>query len=176
MSQKQRKVFSIEEKSHVIWRLQNGESNSEISKEYGVSHSTISTIWKNRDKIKALFEENSLKIKRSRTSEHKVMEEALLTWFKHQSANNVPISGPILQQKANDFARLMGKENCKCSSSWVQRFRARHNIVAGKVCGEAAGVPEGVTEECSLISGLHCVKDTNQKKSLMRMKPDCFLI
>ncbi|CAK1597281.1 unnamed protein product [Parnassius mnemosyne] len=41
----------------------------------------------------------------------------------------------------------MGKENCKCSSSWVQRFRARHNIVAGKVCGEAAGVPEGVTEE-----------------------------
>lgn len=69
------------------------------------------------------------------------MEEALLTWFKHQRANNVPISGPVLQQKANDFARLMGKEHFKCSSSWVQRFRARHNIVAGKV------VPEGVNEE-----------------------------
>ncbi|CAK1597282.1 unnamed protein product [Parnassius mnemosyne] len=96
MSQKQRKVFSIDEKSHVIWRLQNGESNNEIAKECGVSQSTISTIRKNRDKIKALFEENSLKIKRSRTSEHKVMEEALLTWFKHQWANNVPISGPIL--------------------------------------------------------------------------------
>lgn len=35
----------------------------------------------------------------------------------------------------------------KYSSSWIQRFRARHNIVAGKVCGEAAGVPEGVSEE-----------------------------
>lgn len=147
MSQKKRKVFSIEEKYHVIWRLQNGETNSEIAKECGVSHSTISTIWKNRDKIKVLFENNSLKLKRSRTSEHKVMEDALLIWFKHQRANNVPISGPILQQKANDFARLMGKENFKCSSSWVQRFRARHDIVAGKVCGEAAAVPEGVSEE-----------------------------
>lgn len=147
MSQKKRKVFTIEEKSHIIWRLENGESNSEIAKECGVSHSTVSTIWKNREKIKALFENNSLKLKRSRTSEHKVIEDALLTWFKHQRANNVPISGPIVQQKANDFARLAGKENFECSSSWVQRFRARHNIVAGKVCGEVAGVPEGVTEE-----------------------------
>lgn len=147
MSQKKRKVFSIEEKSHVIWRLENGESNSEIAKECGVSHSTISTIWRNRDKIKVLFENNSLKLKRARTSEHKVLDDSLLTWFKHQRANNVPISGPILQQKANDFALLMGKENFQCSSSWVQRFRARHNIVAGKVSGEAAGVPEGVSEE-----------------------------
>lgn len=147
MSQKKRKVFNIEEKAHILWRLENGESNGDIAKECGVSHSTISTIWKNKNKIKALFDNNSLKIKRSRASEHKVIEEALLTWFKHQRVNNVPISGPILQQKANDFARLMGKENFECSSSWVQRFRARHNIVAGKVCGEAAGVPEGVTEE-----------------------------
>lgn len=147
MSQKKRKVFNIEEKSHIIWRLENGELNGDIAKECGVSHSTISTIWKNKDKIKAFFENNSLKTKRLRTSEHKVIEEALLTWFKHQRANKVPISGPILQQKANDFARRMGEENFECSLSWVQRFRARHNIVAGKVCGEAAGVPEGVTEE-----------------------------
>lgn len=75
------------------------------------------------------------------------MEEASLSWFKHQRANNVPISGPILQQKANDFTRLMEKENSECSSSWVQRFPVCHNIVAGKVCGEAAGVPEGVVEK-----------------------------
>ncbi|KOB77473.1 putative tigger transposable element derived 6-like protein [Operophtera brumata] len=147
MSQKKRKVFNIEQKSHIIWRIENGELNGDIAKECGVSHSTISTIWKNKDKVKAHFENNSLKIKRLRTSEHKVIEEALLTWYKHQKLNKVPISGPILQKKANDFARLMGKENFACSSSWVQRFRARHNIVAGKYCDEAAGVPEGVTKE-----------------------------
>lgn len=77
-------MFTIEEKSDIIWRLQNGESNSEIAKECGVSHSTVSTIW------------NSLKLKRSRTSEHKVIEDALLTWFKHQRANNVPINGILI--------------------------------------------------------------------------------
>lgn len=41
MSQNKRKVFTIEEKSHIIWRLENGESNSEIVKECGVSHSTV---------------------------------------------------------------------------------------------------------------------------------------
>lgn len=44
----------------------------------------------------------------------------------------------------------MDKENFVCSSSWVQRFLARYNIVEGNVCGvwcEAAAVPEGVSEE-----------------------------
>lgn len=152
MSQKKRKAFNIEEKTRIIWRLQNGESNSEIAKECGVSHSTISTIWNNRDKIKALFENNYLKIKRSRTSEHKAIEGILLIWYKHQKANNIPISGPILQQKANDIARLMGKENFECSSSWVHRFRARHSIACGKICGEAAGVSEGMTDEFKNIT------------------------
>ena len=147
MSQKKRKVFNIEEKSHIIWRLENGETNVSIAKELGVSHSTISTIWKDREKIQSLFEHNSLKIKRARSSEHKDIEEALLTWFKRQRSNNVPISGPILQAKANEFARLLGNPNFNCSSSWIQRFRARHDIVAGKICGEAAGVPDGVIEE-----------------------------
>lgn len=62
MSQKKRKTFSIEENSHVIWRLENGESNSEIAKECGVSHSTISTIWKNRDRIKVIEIDDSVAV------------------------------------------------------------------------------------------------------------------
>lgn len=63
MSQKKRKVFNVEEKAHIIWRSENGETNADIAKECGVSHSTISTIWKGKDKIKSLFENNSLKMK-----------------------------------------------------------------------------------------------------------------
>ncbi|CAD6216098.1 GSCOCG00011289001-RA-CDS, partial [Cotesia congregata] len=66
---------------------------------------------------------------------------------KHQRSNNVPISGPILQEKANDFARQLGKQTFNCSSSWIQRFRHRHNIVSGKISGEAADVPSGTKEE-----------------------------
>lgn len=77
MLQRKRKVFSAKEKVNVIWRLENGETNRNIANECGVPHSTISIIWKNKDTIKPLFESNSLVIKRSRSFEHKVMEEAL---------------------------------------------------------------------------------------------------
>lgn len=32
-----RKAFSVEEKAHIIWRLENGESNNDIAKELNVS-------------------------------------------------------------------------------------------------------------------------------------------
>ncbi|XP_057327621.1 tigger transposable element-derived protein 4-like [Microplitis mediator] len=147
MSKRKRKVFDIKEKAHIIWRLESGETNNGIAKEYAVSHSTISTIWKDKERIKKTFEENNLKIKRARTTEHNDIDQALLKWFKHQRSNNIPISGPILQEKTNDFARQLGKENFKCSSSWVQRFRLRHSIVSGKISGEAADVPIGTKEE-----------------------------
>ncbi|KAH0560798.1 hypothetical protein KQX54_008534 [Cotesia glomerata] len=43
------------------------------------------------DKIKSLFEKNNVKIKRARTTEHEDIDQALLTWFKHQRSNNVAI-------------------------------------------------------------------------------------
>jgi len=46
-----RKNFSVEEKAHIIFRSENNERNSNIATEFGASHCTISTIWKNRDKI-----------------------------------------------------------------------------------------------------------------------------
>ena len=46
-----RKQFTIEEKANVIFRLKKGEKNSDISNELDVGHSTISNIWKARNKI-----------------------------------------------------------------------------------------------------------------------------
>ncbi|CAF4856881.1 unnamed protein product [Pieris macdunnoughi] len=137
MSQGKRKQITIEEKSRIISKLESGIPNKNLAVEYGVSHSTISTIWKEREKIQTLFENNLLKMKRARTTKHTKIDEALLKWFKYQSTNNLPINGPILQQKANDFAQRFG-EDFVCSSSWIQRFRARHGIVGGKISGETA--------------------------------------
>lgn len=145
MSQK-RKQINIEEKSRIISKLEKGIPNKDLAKEYGVSHSTISSIWKEREKIQILYDKNFLKMKRARTTRHTKIEEALLKWFKYQRTNNVPINGPILQQKANDFAQRFG-EDFVCSSSWIQRFRARHGIVGGKMSGEAASVDKDTVDE-----------------------------
>lgn len=141
-----RRCFSIEEKGAIVAWLENGESNAKLALEFNVSHSTISTIWKNKNKIVRAFNENELKTKRLRESKHSDIDRSLHEWFKCQRSKNVPLTGPILRQKANEFAALMGKEYFQCSEGWINRFRARHNIVFGKIVGEAASVPDGVVE------------------------------
>nr|XP_026484223.1 tigger transposable element-derived protein 4-like [Vanessa tameamea] len=146
MSGAKRKQINIEGKSRIISKLMSGVRNKDLAKEYGVSHSTISTIWNEREKIQNLYDKNFLKMKRARTMKRTKIEEALLKWFKYQRTNNVPINGPILQQKANDFAQRF-VEDFVCSSSWIQRFRARYGIVGGKMSGEAASVDKGAVED-----------------------------
>lgn len=147
MSSQKRKVLSIEEKGLIICRLEQGESNIAIARELGLSHSSVSTIWKNRDAIKNAFNENLLPKKKLRLSSHVDIDEALFNWFKVERSRGSPISGPILQAKAEHFGRLLNKgPEYTCAESWIKRFRKRHNIVYGKISGEAASVPPGVTE------------------------------
>ena len=116
-----------------------------MEKELKLSHSTISTIWKNREALKSSLNENRVKVKRHRKSTKSAIDDALFKWFKAQRSLNVPISGPILQEKANKLAKDLGMD-VVCTSSWIQRFRYRHQIVFGKLCGESAAAPEGVSE------------------------------
>nr|CAH7736128.1 unnamed protein product [Callosobruchus chinensis] len=51
----------------------------------------------------------------------------LFPWFKCQPTRNVPITGSILRQKANEFAIFLKRENFQCSEGWI-------NIVFGR-CG-----------------------------------------
>ncbi|XP_025423287.1 tigger transposable element-derived protein 4-like [Sipha flava] len=132
--------FMLDEKIGIIGRLKNGEKNSIIAKEFGTSWSMISTICKNLDTLKNMFQTMSLKTKRLRITQYKDREEAVIIRFKQQRCTNVPISGPILQTKTDQLAEIMKIENFKCSASWIQRFRQRHNIVFGKISGESSAV------------------------------------
>ncbi|VVD01444.1 unnamed protein product [Leptidea sinapis] len=130
MSSVKRKCFTIEEKIAILHRLEAGELNATLAKEFGVSHSTISTIKKNKDKIEPLFNANVLKCKRVRTCTHDQVDKALLQWFKLQRDRGIPVNGPLLQEKANFFARQLDMQNFTCSMSWINRFKVRHNIVS----------------------------------------------
>ncbi|GBN38693.1 hypothetical protein AVEN_55113-1, partial [Araneus ventricosus] len=63
-----------------------------------------------------------------------------LKWFTLQRSRNFPITGAILQAKANEFAELVEERSSVCSNEWLDRFKKRHNIRSGKVVGEAASV------------------------------------
>ncbi|XP_065157210.1 tigger transposable element-derived protein 4-like [Atheta coriaria] len=145
MSSQRRKAFTIEEKSAIICRLENGESNSRLAKEFGVGHSTISMIFKNKNRIKQSFNSNVLKPKRLRKSRQENVDQALIHWFKNMRNKGIPVSGPKLQEKANGFAARFGILDFNCSASWISRFKVRHNIVAEKIVGESSSVDQNST-------------------------------
>lgn len=141
-----RQHFTIEEQFGIICRVDSGDSASSLAREFRTSRSTISGMMKRREKIIARFNKCD-KGKRVRSSNHIEIENALLDWFKQQRANNVPVSGPMLQVKAEEFAVILNKDSFKCNASWIQRFRSRHNIVHGKISGESAVVDRSITND-----------------------------
>lgn len=141
-----RQQFTIEEQFGIVCRVDSGDSASSVAREFHTSRSTISGMLKRRDKIIAQFNTRE-KAKRVRSSNHADIENALLDWFKQQRANNIPVSGPMLQAKAEQFSVLLKKASFKCNASWVQRFRSRHNIVHGKISGESAAVNRATTSD-----------------------------
>ncbi|XP_051166595.1 jerky protein homolog-like [Leptopilina boulardi] len=68
------------------------------------------------------------------------LDQAMLTWFHQQRANNIPISGPIAKAKASSFAEELGIEDFKASEGWLDKFKQRHNTNYGKISGEAMDV------------------------------------
>lgn len=135
-----RKAFSIEEKIKFIRKLESGESQSTICKEFSLSKSTVATIWKNRESINSAYEKNKNGCKKLRKAERENVDDALLKWFTLQRSRNLPITGAILQAKANEFAELFDEKGFVCSNGWLDRFKKRNNINCGKIVGEAAGV------------------------------------
>ena len=57
-------------------------------------------------------------------------------WFSRARAQNLPVSGPMIQERALEYAKELGKTDLKASNGWLESFKKRHNIA----CGESASV------------------------------------
>lgn len=56
----------------------------------------------------------------------------------------MPISGPLVKAKAENFAEELGLTSFKASKGWLGKFKQRHHINYGKISGEARSVDKGV--------------------------------
>lgn len=144
-----RKQYTVHEKLEILGKVDSGVSKANVCREYGLSSSTLSTFLKNREKLAAASTENeNTSRKKLRTTDKKDLDSALIEWFKVQRNSNIPLSGPILQQKATQFGISLGYgEKFVCSMGWINRFKQRHCINAGKIVGEARSVDTAVTNE-----------------------------
>ena len=95
--------------------------------------------------LAALEKENNVKRQKVRTGDHKTSDTAVFKWFLSLRSQNVPLSGAIIQEKANQHAKELSIENFKASDGWLRRWKERNNVTFKTISGESNSVtPEMV--------------------------------
>ncbi|XP_027429060.1 jerky protein homolog [Zalophus californianus] len=131
---RKRVVLTLKEKIDICTRLEKGESRKVLMQEYNVGMSTLYDIkahkaqllrfFANSDSNKALEQRRTL-----HTPKLEHLDRVLYQWFLGKRAEGVPVSGPMLIEKAKDFYEQMQlTEPCVFSGGWLWRFKARHGI------------------------------------------------
>ncbi|KAK3888717.1 hypothetical protein Pcinc_007250 [Petrolisthes cinctipes] len=129
-----RGALSLETKVEIIHRIQSGEKQVDLAMEYNVGRSTLSFIMKHSDKFLAVWKNGKFHpdSKRLRGAQREDVEEALYEWYKQALQVHLTITGPILCQKAKDFALKLGYKEFKATHGWLDRFKHRRNITLGR--------------------------------------------
>ena len=113
---KTRQVLSIETKQEIIEKYEKGIRLVDLAKQYGRNPSTIGTILKQKEAIKATTPSKGLSImSKRRSSVHDEMERLLLLWIKGKEIDGDSVMHLHLLQVLNIiyivykyFVRVLG--------------------------------------------------------------------
>ncbi|KAM3820995.1 tigger transposable element-derived protein 1-like [Vipera latastei] len=151
-SKKQRKAISLNLKMKIIKAYDAGKKVNIIAQEEGLAHSTISTILKNKERIREAMKGSpgtKAIITRQRKGLIHETEKLLMLWIEDQIQKRIPTSLPLIQAKARSlFATLKERAGEECtetftaSRGWFMRFQRRFNYHTALPPGEAAGADE----------------------------------
>eukprot|EP00794_Sanderia_malayensis_P019313 gene19313-biopygen16194 len=118
-----------------------------VAEKYGVPRNTVSTWLASREKIVAAYESGGVNPKRQkmRKADNENLDKAVYAWFQNTRANNVPVSGVILKNKALEFATSLHLPDFRASDGWLDRWKARHNVTFRYVSGEEKSCTQEMT-------------------------------
>lgn len=135
-----RKSLSLRDKVDILRDIETGKSHLAVAKEVGVSRQCISQIWAKKTEILSKFGKENPTTKKVRPLKFQQIDSALLKWFTVQRNKNIPISGPMLQEKAKKIALELSVPEFQASDGWLDKWKKRHQITFRVVSGEAASV------------------------------------
>ncbi|NXA13388.1 TIGD4 protein, partial [Sapayoa aenigma] len=170
---RRKKSISIEEKIDIISAVESGKKKADIAAKYGIKKNSLSSIMKNKEKVLEAFETLRFdpKRKRLRTAFYADLEEALMKWCRIAQCLNVPVNGPMLRLKANDFAQKLGHSDFKCSNGWLDRFKSRYGLVFRAQPVEAAAAAATVDAPALWYQNvLPCYLNDYQPKNVFRIQ------
>ena len=139
-----RKVYSVQEKLDVIDAMKTGvKTQAQISRDTGVHEPTLRGWLKNEEKLQRFVltcdEQAGMKRKKLRTAQDPTLDKALYTWFVQNVQDGAPVSGPLLQAKAEKIHEtLHGSSSTPflASKGWLHKFKRCHGIHQTKLTGE----------------------------------------
>ena len=137
-----RASISLETRLAILEDLKHGTQQS-VATKYKLGQSTIASIKKNEVKVKEDMRQNkNLKTKRNRLGKHEEVDEAVIKWFQQMRTSNAPVDGPMLKEKATQFAVTLGADSFISSNGWLSRLKERLNINFKKFEGERAAADD----------------------------------
>jgi hypothetical protein len=141
---KKRIELPLRKKIAVIKASESGRSQRDLAKDFGIGKTQVGNILKRRRELEEAFERNEPLSKRrcSYTSSNDELNDKIWRWFSLARSQSIPVSGPMIQEKAREFAKKLGKTDFKASNGWLESFKKRHNISCAVACGESASVNE----------------------------------
>ena len=149
LSKKKPRELSIKEKVMVIQQKENeGKSQRELAKIFGVSKTQIQNTLKRKANVLAAYDDN-LPNDRKRVRIFQFEEDIdslTFRWFQRARSLNLPINGPLIQKKALSFAKSLKKDGFKALNGWLNRFKTRHSISQAVICGESGSVDKEIVQ------------------------------
>lgn len=129
--------------------LKNGMSVRAVAKKYRISIGTASSLKKVGAELTNKISRNE-SLDKTRlcrlTGNAAILDERIYNWFSAARSHNIPISGPIIQEKAKKVAQILSLHNFKASNGWLEAFRNRHNISFRALHGESANLDQNIVE------------------------------
>ncbi|XP_061622154.1 tigger transposable element-derived protein 1-like [Phyllopteryx taeniolatus] len=135
---KKKKMMSIQLKHEIIEKYERGVRVVDLARLYDRNTSTICSILKQKESIKAITPAMGVKIiSRLRTSAHEKMERLLLVWLTEKQLTRCPLTeGAICEKARAIYADLLRQtpgsstggapeDSFKASRGWYDNFRRR---------------------------------------------------
>ena len=144
-----RKALTLDERHKALTLMENGKSIRAVAQDMGVGKTQIADLLKRKREILSDIENNAPgERKRKRLkSGYEDINELTLKWFQEAVTRKINVTGPMLKERALQFAVELKNDTFKASNGWLSSFLKRNNIVFGKMSGERGDVDGEVVEE-----------------------------
>lgn len=147
-----KRTLTLAEKIQLIRDNEDHTSYRVLADKYKISIGSVSSIIKRKAEYVEDYEqnENSNKKRNLRDECSVQLDQKVYEWFVTQRSKNIPISGPLLQERARQIRQELGgttADDFKASNGWLEKFRIRHGIQHKVISGESAAVDPVTVDE-----------------------------